>query len=107
MKKRKKTLKVLAKENNKMTDWVVKSSDISEVMAPEENLVEMRDEEIAIEADQPNPEMIEKLARRNRQQEAWRGRMMVKEMVKRMVESVPAVSSTWNMLEDVPAKVES
>ena len=55
MKKRKKTLKVLAKENNKMTDWVVKSSDISEVMAPEENLVEMRDEEIEIEADQPNP----------------------------------------------------
>jgi hypothetical protein len=43
MKKRKKTLKVLAKENTKMTDWVVKKSDISEEMAPEENLVEIRD----------------------------------------------------------------
>ena len=50
-------------ENTKMTDWVVKKSDVSEEIAPEENLVEMRDEEIAIEADQPNPEMIERLAR--------------------------------------------
>ena len=43
--------------------------------------MEMRDEEIELEADQPNPEMIERLERRNRQQESWRGRMMVKEIV--------------------------
>ena len=94
-------MKGLAGENAKMTDSIVKKLDMSEEVAQEENLVEIRDDEIAIEAGQPNPEIIERMARRDRQQEAWRGRMMVKEMVNDMVESVQAMSSTWNVLEEV------
>ena len=47
-------MKVLAKDNTNMTDWVANNSDIPEEKVPEENLVEMRDEEIELEADQPN-----------------------------------------------------
>ena len=45
----------------------------------------MQDEEIELEANQPNPEMIEVLERRIRQQESWRVRMMVKEIVNNMI----------------------
>ena len=59
----------MAKENAKVTDWIAKKLDMSAEVAQEESLVEMRDDEIAMEAYQPNPEMIERMAKRDRQQE--------------------------------------
>ena len=65
MKKRRKTLKGLAKENAKVTDWISKKLDMSAEVMQEENLVEMRDDEIAMEA--------------------WRCRRMIKEMVHNLI----------------------
>ena len=100
-KKRMTTLKGLAKKNAKATDWISKKLDMSAEVAHEKNLVEMRDDEIVMEADQANPEMIERMAKRDRQQEAWRCRRMIKEMVHNLIESVPALSSTMNVLDVV------
>ena len=51
--KRRKTMKMLAKEKTKMSDWMNMNKEV-----PEENQIQIKDAEIETEADQPDPEIL-------------------------------------------------
>ena len=109
-KKRKKSLKKLAKENSKVSDWLgTKTSAITEVNESSDAIredVEIMEIEISEECNQPNPMMIERLLKRDRLLEVWNGRRIVKELIVEMVGMVPelAAENMYKMMANKKAR---
>ena len=102
--KRKKTLKKLAKENLKVTDWLnpKPKSDMPTVVvastATPEEVIEM---EIAEEAAQPDPEKIVRLLRRDARKEAWIMKEIVTKLLEDVVRNISGTSVVRGVMEDV------
>ena len=109
-KKRKKSLKKLAKENSKVSDWLgTKKSAITEVNESTDAIredVEIMEIEISEECNQPNPMMTERLLKRDRLLEVWNGRRIVKELIVEMVGMVPelAAENMYKMMTNKKAR---
>ena len=73
---RKKTLKKLAKENGKVSDWLVTKSVDREEILLEVDRVEEMEIEIEVESNQPSIMVLERRQKRDKQMESWWSRKM-------------------------------
>jgi hypothetical protein len=99
--KRKKTLKRLAKENQKLTGWLNANPKPSLVVPTTATQAEVVEMEISVEAAQPDPETIERRMRRDAKKEAWMVKEMINKLLGDVVRNIPGTSVVRGVIKEV------
>ena len=102
---RKKTLKKLAKENGKVSDWLVTKSVDREEILLEVDRVEEMEIEIEVESNQPSIMVLERRQKRDKQMESWWSRKMCREIVMGLVRDVPGCAVMEMILTRVAQQI--
>ena len=105
---KRKTLKKLAKENEKVSNWLISKTSDMEENNPDLDIEELREMEIEIEleSNQPSNKVLERRLKRDEQMESWWSTKMCREIVLGLIRDVPGSALLDEILNRVAIKKE-